>query len=199
MICMQWNLRPYCFNTDDRSTKFLRVIWLVSYIDAQQQCTKTGGLWPFSCSAITTFVVFIFVCSSLLVKINTQLLHRSLQSPPPPGKFWNIESSFFQWNISIFDLHTLILKWYELFLWNWYRQNARVYSIELEIKDTTDRSALYPDLHLKIESEGRLTTKLYDKGFDFKFSIVKLPFICSNIPASCLKAWSCQKHILKNK
>ena len=36
----------------------------------------------------------------------------------------------------------------------------RIYPIELEIKDTTDRSASYPDLHLEIGSEERLTTKL---------------------------------------
>ena len=36
--------------------------------------------------------------------------------------------------------------------------------IELEIKDTTDtyRSASYLDLHLEIDSEGRLRTKRYD-------------------------------------
>ena len=41
----------------------------------------------------------------------------------------------------------------------------RIYPIELEIKDTTDtdRSASYLDLHLKIDSEGGLRTKLYDK------------------------------------
>ena len=41
----------------------------------------------------------------------------------------------------------------------------RIYPIELEIKDTTytDRSASYIDLHLEIDSEGRLRTKLYDK------------------------------------
>jgi hypothetical protein len=38
----------------------------------------------------------------------------------------------------------------------------RIYPIELEIKDTTDtdRSASYLDLHLEIDSEGRLRTKL---------------------------------------
>jgi hypothetical protein len=46
----------------------------------------------------------------------------------------------------------------------------RIYPIEHEIKDTTDtdRSALYLDLHLEIDSEGRLRTKLYDKRDDFK-------------------------------
>jgi hypothetical protein len=41
-------------------------------------------------------------------------------------------------------------------------------------KDTTDtdRSASYLDLHLEIDSKGRLTTKLYDKRDDFNFSIV---------------------------
>ena len=57
---------------------------------------------------------------------------------------------------------------------------------ELEIKDTTDtdRSASYLDLHLEIDSEGRLRTKLYDKRDDFKLLIVNFPFICSNIPAA---------------
>jgi hypothetical protein len=55
----------------------------------------------------------------------------------------------------------------------------RIYPIELEIKDTTytNRSASYLDLHLKIDSEGRLRTKLYDKRDDFNFSIVNFPFI----------------------
>ena len=37
----------------------------------------------------------------------------------------------------------------------------RIYPIELEIKDTTDtdRPASYLDLHLEIDSEGRLRTK----------------------------------------
>ena len=48
----------------------------------------------------------------------------------------------------------------------------------------TDRSASYLDLHLEIDHEGRLRTKLYDKRDDFKFPIVNFPFICSNIPAA---------------
>ena len=41
----------------------------------------------------------------------------------------------------------------------------RIYPIELEIKDTTDtdRSASYLDLHLAIDSEGRLRMKLRQK------------------------------------
>ena len=63
---------------------------------------------------------------------------------------------------------------------------GRIYPIELEIKDTTDTntSASYHNLHLEIDSEGRLRTKLYDKRDDFNFPIVNFPFICSNIPAA---------------
>ena len=62
----------------------------------------------------------------------------------------------------------------------------RIYPIELEIKDTTDtdRSASCVDLHLEIDSENGLRTKLYDKRDDLNFSIVIFPFIYSNIPAS---------------
>jgi hypothetical protein len=62
----------------------------------------------------------------------------------------------------------------------------RTYPIELEIKDTTDaaRSTSYLDLHLKIDSEGQLRTKLYDNRDDFNFPIFNFPFICSNIPAA---------------
>ena len=62
----------------------------------------------------------------------------------------------------------------------------RIYPIEFDIKDTTDTnmSASYIDLHLEIDSEGRLRTKLYDKREDFNFPIVNFPFICSNIPAA---------------
>ena len=61
-----------------------------------------------------------------------------------------------------------------------------IYPIELEIKDTTDtvKSASYLDLHLEIDNEGRLKTKLYDKRDDFSFPIVNFPFLSSNIPAA---------------
>ena len=62
----------------------------------------------------------------------------------------------------------------------------RIYPIELEIKDTTDtvKSASYLDLHLEIDNEGRLKTKLYDKRDDFSFPIVNFPFISRNIPSA---------------
>ena len=49
--------------------------------------------------------------------------------------------------------------------------------------DFVDTSTLYLDLHLKIDSERRLRTKLYDIRDDVNFLIVNFPFICSNIPA----------------
>ena len=62
----------------------------------------------------------------------------------------------------------------------------RIYPIELEIKDPTetDRSTTFLELHIGIDSEGRLRSKLYDKRDDFNFPIVNFPFIKSNIPAA---------------
>jgi hypothetical protein len=59
---------------------------------------------------------------------------------------------------------------------------------ELEIKDTTDtdRSASCLDLHLEIDSVGRLRVALYDKRDDFNVPIVNFQFICSNIPADII-------------
>jgi hypothetical protein len=47
----------------------------------------------------------------------------------------------------------------------------RIYPAELEIKDTTEteRYASYLDLHLEIDSDGRLRTKLYYKRYVFNF------------------------------
>jgi hypothetical protein len=62
----------------------------------------------------------------------------------------------------------------------------RIYPIELEIKDITytDRSTSYLDIHIEVDSEGRLLAKPYNKRDDFIFPIVNFPFICSNIPAA---------------
>ena len=61
-----------------------------------------------------------------------------------------------------------------------------IYPKKLEIKDTTDspKSACYLDLHLEIDSRGKLTTKLYDKRDSFNFPIVNFPFMSSNIPSA---------------
>jgi hypothetical protein len=49
----------------------------------------------------------------------------------------------------------------------------------------TDRSASYLDIHiyLKIDNEGRLRKKHYNKKDYFNFPIVSFPFICSNNPS----------------
>jgi hypothetical protein len=59
-------------------------------------------------------------------------------------------------------------------------------SYELEIKDITesDKSASYLDILLNINSNGRLTTSLYDKRNDFDFATFNFPFLCSSIPLS---------------
>ena len=44
--------------------------------------------------------------------------------------------------------------------------------------------ASYLDLHLEIDSEWCLRTKIYDKSDNLNVLIVKIPFICSNIPAA---------------
>jgi hypothetical protein len=61
-----------------------------------------------------------------------------------------------------------------------------IYPNELEIKDTTEcsTSASYLDILLKLDTNGKITTQLYDKRDDFNFSIVNFPNLCSNIPAS---------------
>jgi len=61
-----------------------------------------------------------------------------------------------------------------------------IYPKDVEVKDTTDtqKSTSYLDLHLKIDSGGRLKTKLHDKRDDFTFPIFTFSFISSNIPAS---------------
>jgi hypothetical protein len=69
-----------------------------------------------------------------------------------------------------------------------------IYPDAFEIKDTTESgiSASYLDILLiDIDSNGRLTTKLYDKCDDINLAIVKFPFPYSNIhvplsPAYCV-------------
>jgi hypothetical protein len=56
-------------------------------------------------------------------------------------------------------------------------------------RNNTGRSASYLELHLEIDSEGRLRTKLYNKRDDFNLPIVNFPFICGNmIGSTCI--WS---------
>ena len=57
-----------------------------------------------------------------------------------------------------------------------------IYPPELEVKETTDAasSASYLDLYLEFDDSGQLSTKIYDKGDDFNFKIIKFP-ICAAI------------------
>ena len=57
----------------------------------------------------------------------------------------------------------------------------------------TKNTASFLDLHLEMDSEGRLRTKLYDKRDDFNFTIVDFPFIDSSIlAASAYWVYMCQ-------
>jgi hypothetical protein len=55
-----------------------------------------------------------------------------------------------------------------------------------EVKDTTesDRFGSYLDLHLEIDNEGRLSTKLYDNRDDINCPNVNFPLMRSTIPAA---------------
>jgi hypothetical protein len=60
---------------------------------------------------------------------------------------------------------------------------SQIYII-MKLKKLYLRSTSHIDLHIKIDSEGRLRTMLYDKRDNFNFLIVNFPFICRNIPAA---------------
>ena len=48
---------------------------------------------------------------------------------------------------------------------------GQIYTVELELKDTTESntSASYLDLFLSIGRDGQLHTSIYDKGYDLNF------------------------------
>jgi hypothetical protein len=67
--------------------------------------------------------------------------------------------------------------------------HSYVYSIypnELEITDITEcpTSILYLDVLLKLDTNGKFTTQLYDKQDDFNFSLIDFPYLCINVPLS---------------
>ena len=59
----------------------------------------------------------------------------------------------------------------------------RIYPTELQLNkaNSTDTEAPFLDLNLCI-SNGRVSTKVYDKRDDFDFDIVNFPFLDGNIP-----------------
>jgi len=81
------------------------------------------------------------------------------------------------------------LGWHFWSFWDVYvSQNLRyVYWKNGYTTDTaSSRSALYIDLHLEIDNEGRLRTQFYDKRNDSNiyFPIVNFPFIWTNFPTA---------------
>ena len=63
---------------------------------------------------------------------------------------------------------------------------SMIYPPELEIKETTESnsSTSYLDIFLKYDTNGHLSTRLYDKRDDFNFTIINFPYLDSNIPLS---------------
>ena len=61
-----------------------------------------------------------------------------------------------------------------------------IFTVELEIKDTTDatRPVSYLVPHFEIDSEVRLKTEFYDKIDGFNFPIVNFPSLCNRILAA---------------
>jgi hypothetical protein len=54
------------------------------------------------------------------------------------------------------------------------------------------------DILLDIDSNGRLTTSLYDKRRDFDFAIVNFSFLCSNIPLSpAYRVYTCISQLIR--
>ena len=62
---------------------------------------------------------------------------------------------------------------------------SRRYPSQLTVEkaNKSDHRADYLDLIFIIDSGGKLSTRLYDKGDDFNFHIVNFPFLSSNIPS----------------
>ena len=73
--------------------------------------------------------------------------------------------------IPVLQCHVPLYRWCS-FLNTFCEFVIHIYSIELEIKDTTDptRSATYLELHVEIDNEGWLRTKLYNKKRWFQVS-----------------------------
>jgi hypothetical protein len=64
------------------------------------------------------------------------------------------------------------------------RFDIQMYPNELEIKDNTEcsTSLSYLDTLFKLDTDGKLSTQLYEKQGDFNFSMVNFPYLCRNIP-----------------
>ena len=57
----------------------------------------------------------------------------------------------------------------------------------LKRENDNDKTASYLDMGLAV-TENKITSKLYDKRNAFNFSVVRLPYKCSNIPSKMFYA-----------
>ena len=64
-----------------------------------------------------------------------------------------------------------------------YLREIYLSQLTVEKANKSDHLADYLDLTFIIHSEGKLSTRLYDKRDDFEFHIVNFPFLFSNIPS----------------
>ena len=55
--------------------------------------------------------------------------------------------------------------------------------LQLNIANTSDTKAAFSNLHLSISND-IVSTKIYDKGYDFDFEIVNFPFLDGDVPRS---------------
>ena len=62
---------------------------------------------------------------------------------------------------------------------------TEIYPSQLTVEKANklDHLADYLDLTFIIDSGGKLSTRLYDKCYDFDFHIINFPFLLSNIPS----------------
>ena len=62
---------------------------------------------------------------------------------------------------------------------------SQIYPSDLQLNEnnTSDTEAAFLDLHLSIFNN-IVSTKIYDKRYDFDFEIVNFPFLDSDVPRS---------------
>ena len=121
--------------------------WLTTYLLCLVNVSSNGQS---ACIWVQTVLLFSPICSFLFV---WGRLHTGASQEKPKEVNRSVNSTFRY----IDDILSLNNSSFDDFV-------DRIYPIELEINDTTDtdRFASYLDLHIEIDNEGRLRTKLYD-------------------------------------
>ena len=64
-----------------------------------------------------------------------------------------------------------------------YLKEIYPFQLNVEKANKSDHLADYLDLTFIKDSRGKLSTRLYDKHFEFDFHIVNFPFLSTNIPS----------------